>query len=1131
MAKNKKKKNKFINFLKFILIFGIILSLIGGGISLYLIKDALKDVKKINPSKINESLVENSVILDNNGNELEKLQRNGARTLINYKDMSKNLIHAYVSIEDKTFFEHSGFNFVRMAGAVKDALLTDKRIGGTSTITQQLARNIYLLNEKYERSINRKIKEAYYAIQLEKFLTKEQIIEAYLNTIYLGSDSKGVQAASQKYFSKDAKDLNLYESAILAGIPKSPSNYQPMFSIKTENITDNDLVIKKKDEMYSYIYNNDCESRYKTVINLMERNGYITKAQKQKAFNINIPELLNPSIEKGTEISSYFSDMVEDEVINDLIEKKGYSKKEAINLLYTGGLKVYSTIDFNMQKTLENAYAKNNFTKFFGYPTREAVKKLQRKFDLQIDGMVGPGTKQKLIDLELISQDDIKSNVLKYGTENDEVIKLKQALFKANLFSSNELFPKVSVTFNKDGHIVSKNNYQRIILYKKSKLIDENENLVLPSEDFKFDENNNLILYKNKKLNFYSQYNDGKLERIQVVLENLFSYDKSNNKNKTNRDGSVNIVDLYSYQGGDILIPNEYKTFDENDNLVIDSRFINSNDNFIKEENDKLIIPKDKFYLSKKGTIQPQSAMVILDYRTGQLKAIVGGRNLEGQKIYNRALNPRQPGSSVKPFAVYTPAIDSKNYTAASVIDDIPTYLSGNDNKRWPINWYEQYRGYKYKYRGISTLREGIEQSMNVVSVKLANMLGIEKCIEYMKKFGITTIVDEGRTNDHNLSAVALGGMTRGIKPIELAEAFGTFGNNGTRVDTITYTEVINTNGDIILNNKPNKTLVVEEDVSFIVRDMMRSAVTKGTSTKAQIRKYNKGIPVAGKTGTTSSKYDAWFTGITPYYAGVTWFGTDYNIPLDEGSSVSAEFWSYVMKNIHKDLPDRDFSKPDNIIKRLVDTKSGKIPTSLSYMDPRNTVISEYFIQGTQPTEVDDVHVQANICKESQKLATEYCPTTLIESKVFTQRLNGSYDPEEHKDKYGNPIHIKDEKYTLPTEKCDIHLETIDISEDISDNNSGNSHFKFYDNQTAIVIAPVRITLKDDNKLFLPLQTRILKDKKILLPDNSIVKPEEINQIPYYDKELQNFLNQKQNENENIDTNEDTDTNSDTQND
>ncbi|MGM0378400.1 MAG: transglycosylase domain-containing protein [Bacillota bacterium] len=1127
MTKKKKKKNKFLSFLKFVLIFGIIVGLIGGGISLYLIKDALDDVKEINPSKINERLVENSVILDNQGNELEKLQRNGARTLIKYQDMSNNLINAYISIEDKTFFEHSGFNFIRMAGAVKDSLLTDKRIGGTSTITQQLARNIYLINEKYERSITRKIKEAYYAIQLEKYLTKEQIIEAYLNTIYLGSNSKGVQAASQKYFSKDAENLNLYESAILAGIPKNPTKYQPMFSIKTENITDKDVVIKKKDELYSYIFNEDCESRYKTVINLMEKNGYITKAQKEEAFEINIPDLLNPSIERGTEISSYFSDMVEDEVVNDLIEKRGYTKKEAVNLLYTGGLKIYSTIDFNMQKTLENAYAKNNFTKFFGYPTRDAVKELQRKFDLQIDGMVGPGTKQKLIDLQLINKDDIKSNVLKYGMESDEVVKLKQGLFKANLFSSNELFPKVTVTFNKDGHIISKNNNQKIILYKKSKLIDENKNLVLSSSDFKFDENDNLILYKNNKLNFYSQYKDGKLERIQVVLENLFSYDKENNKNITNRNGTVNIVDLYSYEGGEILIPNEYKSFDDDGNLIVDSRFINSNDNFIKQKNGNLVIPENKYYLSEKGTIQPQSAMVILDYRTGQLKAIVGGRNLKGQKIYNRALNSRQPGSSVKPFAVYTPAIDSKNYTAASVIDDIPTYLSGNDEKRWPINWYEQSRGFKYKYRGISTLREGLEQSMNVVTVKLANTLGIQKCIEYMKKFGITTIVDEGRNNDHNLSSVALGGMTRGIKPIELVEAFGTFGNNGTRMDTISYTEVIDSNGDVILNNKPDKTLVIEEDVSFIIRDMIRSTVTKGTATKAQIRKNNKGIPVAGKTGTTSSKYDAWFTGITPYYAGVTWFGTDYNIPLDEGSAVSSEFWSYVMKNIHKDLPDRDFSKPDNIIQRSVDTKSGKIPTNLSYMDPRNTVISEYFIQGTQPTETDDVHVQANICKESGKLATEYCPTTLIESKVFTERLNGEYDPEEHKDKYGNPIHIKDEKYILPTEECDIHLETIDISEDISDDNTGNSHFKFYDNQTAIVINPVRITLKDDKKLFLPLQTRILKDKKILLPDNSIVKPQEINQIPYYEKELQNFLEEKQNDNN--EENEDTDTNIETE--
>lgn len=1107
MAKNKKKSSigrKVLTVFKVLFILILVVGLIGGALSLYMIRTALADIDPIDPSQINNLLVENSVILDSDGNKLEDLNQDGLRTIIKYEDMSENLINAYVAIEDKTFFEHSGFNIIRMAGAIRDSLISDARIQGTSTITQQLARNLYLFQIRSERSIDRKIKEAYYAIQLEKYLTKEQIIEAYLNTIYLGSNSKGVEAASEKYFSKKAKDLTLEESAVLAGIPKSPTKYTPMYVVRNENIDESDIIVGKEDEQYTYVYNEDCEERYELVLYLMKTNGYINEAEYSEAMEQNIVDLLQPSTSKGSEISSYFSDMVEAEVIDDLMEKYDYSREDASNFLYTSGLSIHSTIDFDMQKTLESAYAYQTFTTYFGQPAKNAVIDFQEDYSLKVDGVAGSETFGKLVELGALEENAITSSSLSLGNNNADVETLKRALNALDYFSSNDLYPKIKVYFDNDGNIVSEEN-RKVTLIKRSSTINEDNELVLDEDEFFYNDQGDLVLRKNEKLNFYPHYVEGNLDRVQVVVKNLFSYDENDARISRNSDGSYLISELYTYQGRDILIPNEHKSLDENGNVVISSEFINSEQNIFNLRDNTIYVPKESYVVDDDGVIQPQSAMVVIDYHTGHLKAVVGGRNTTGQKIYNRALNPRQPGSSVKPLAVYAPAIESGRFTAASVIDDVPTYLSGDPDRRWPINWYENYSGYAYKYWGITTLREGLEQSMNVVTARLADMVGIETGIESLKEFGISTIVEEGSTNDMNLSTVSLGGMSRGIKPIELAEAYGTFGNDGVRNETITYSHVTDSTGETILDNRPEKHSVIPENVAFILKDMMRTAAINGGPRRAQIRPNNKGIPIAGKTGTTSSNYDAWFTGFSPYYVGTTWFGTDYNMSLDSGSRISAEFWGYVMKNIHEDLPDKDFSVSPNVVEMNVDTKSGKLPSSLSYMDPRNTVKSEYFLPGTQPTELDDVHVQVEICKESGLLATEYCPTTLVESRVMTTRLDGEYDPEEHLDSRGNPIYIKDQQYTAPTEECDIHGDVIDVFDyEVRDS---DRYIVYFPDRKGVVVNPFKITLTNNNEVLLPVRTKIMFNGSVILPDNSVIEAADIKEIPYYQEGLEKFLN------------------------
>ena len=224
-ASNKKlrKGRKKRRVLKGILasIAGLILVVMAVGV--FYVYSVIKDVPEVNPQEIAASLKVASTMYDDAGNPIKSLYfGDEKRTMATYDQLPENLKNAFVAIEDKTFWEHHGFNFVRIIGAVRDSLLGGGQISGTSTITQQLARNIWLLDKASDRTLERKLQEAYYAVQLEEKLGKEEILTDYLNTIPLGNRSYGVDAAAKSYFNKQIEDLTLLECATLAALPKSP---------------------------------------------------------------------------------------------------------------------------------------------------------------------------------------------------------------------------------------------------------------------------------------------------------------------------------------------------------------------------------------------------------------------------------------------------------------------------------------------------------------------------------------------------------------------------------------------------------------------------------------------------------------------------------------------------------------------------------------------------------------------------------------------------------------------------------------------------------------------------------------------------------------------------------------------
>ncbi|EAX48253.1 penicillin-binding protein, 1A family [Thermosinus carboxydivorans Nor1] len=333
-------------------------------------------------------------------------------------------------------------------------------------------------------------------------------------------------------------------------------------------------------------------------------------------------------------------------------------------------------------------------------------------------------------------------------------------------------------------------------------------------------------------------------------------------------------------------------------------------------------------YTDKNGIKQPQGALVAIDPHTGYIKAMVGGR---GNDQFNRAIMAeRQPGSAFKPF-VYLAALEN-GFTAASIIDDSPISF-GN----WsPVN-------YDGKFHGPVSLRTALEQSLNVVAVKLAHQVGVDKPLYYAQQMGISTLVLHGNPNDRNL-AMALGGLTRGVTPLEIASAYGVLANRGIRVEPVAIIKVVDRNGKVLEQHTHREKIVINERTAYLLTDMLRGVITHGTGTRANI-----GRPAAGKTGTTSDYKDAWFVGYTPDLVAAVWLGYDNDGYLEgiTGGSIPASIWRTFMSSALAKYPVRDFVTPQGIVVATISTKDGLLVTDPNNKESRK----EIFIEGTQPTQ------------------------------------------------------------------------------------------------------------------------------------------------------------------------------------
>ena len=411
-------------------------------------------------------------------------------------------------------------------------------------------------------------------------------------------------------------------------------------------------------------------------------------------------------------------------------------------------------------------------------------------------------------------------------------------------------------------------------------------------------------------------------------------------------------------------------------------------------------------YVAEKFSVspQPQFSFTIMDQHTGYVKALVGGR---GAKTVNRAFNrattaERQPGSTFKIVAAYAPLIDSGKAGLATSFNDEPyQYANGNE-----------VRNAGGGHSGYCTIRKSIASSINVCAVKAITEETPEAAFEYLLKFGYTTLADNevdkstGELLTDKTQACALGGLSHGVTNYEMTAAYASIANGGVYNKPALYSKVVDHDGNVIIDNTtPTSHEVIKATTAWQLVEAMKSVVTSGTGTPARLQ---SGMTCAGKTGTTSSNYDLWFCGMTPYYTASIWMGYDSNVDMG-GQNTHKYMWRSIMDQIVElegQDTSKDFDKPEGITTISVCQITGLLPGEGC---PTST---DYYAQADIPNKRCTGHASIEFCTESHKRANSGCPETIS----FTVET----------DENGNKILVgangaSSEGYTYTDDVCDIH--------------------------------------------------------------------------------------------------------------
>ena len=413
---------------------------------------------------------------------------------------------------------------------------------------------------------------------------------------------------------------------------------------------------------------------------------------------------------------------------------------------------------------------------------------------------------------------------------------------------------------------------------------------------------------------------------------------------------------------------------------------------------------KDKYIKSgrkkdKEGNLinnHTQAAMVIIDHKTGQVVATVGGLGADSTSIgLNRATqSTKQTGSSIKPLACIAPALEKGIITAGTAYYDEKTSFGS----------YAPHNS-SYSFSGILTIRQALAESSNVVHVKVMREVGPENSIKFMEKMGLK--ID----TKHAAPSLALG--TADVSPLDMAAAYATIANNGEYITPIFYTKVVDAKGNVVVESKQEKTRAMSEANAYVLQNLLKSPAQSGTARVC----YMSNMDVGAKTGSTDNYIDRWLCGFTPYYTAATWFGFDHSEnPVFYNVNHAANIWAAVMKDVHKGLATARFKRPSNVVYVKICKESGCVAT-----DDCTETLSEVFVKGTIPGKCE-AHTKFKICKETGKIATDYCKD--VEEKIYVTEKPAK----ENTSLWKTTLDEKNEKYKIPEETCDVHkVEEVEM--------------------------------------------------------------------------------------------------------
>jgi penicillin-binding protein 1A len=338
---------------------------------------------------------------------------------------------------------------------------------------------------------------------------------------------------------------------------------------------------------------------------------------------------------------------------------------------------------------------------------------------------------------------------------------------------------------------------------------------------------------------------------------------------------------------------------------------------------------KDSWSLALEQTPAVQAALLCMEAGTGEVRAMIGGRDFF-ESHFNRAIQSRrQPGSAFKPI-IYAAALD-KGFTPATGIVDSPIVFA---DRQTDILWKPE--NYDRTFHGLTLFRDGLIFSRNIITVKILREIGIGYAVDYARKFGITSFLDR----DLSLS---LG--SSGMSLLEMVQAYSVFANQGALVPSCFIQKIVDRDGNVVYECRTEPEKVIEESTAYIITHLMEEVVKSGTGRR--VRALNR--PVAGKTGTTNQLNDAWFVGYTPEYITGVWVGFDDQKPLgknETGARAASPIWLDFMQQALKGKPVRTFPVPDSVVFARIDVDTGLLPVP----ETRRTIF-ECFKEGSAPTQ------------------------------------------------------------------------------------------------------------------------------------------------------------------------------------